>query len=94
MLRSERWYARYLTCGRLISCSPDHPFRLLWEKASRENEPNVSQQVVLTHLVCLSVIPAKAGIQAFAVLFWIPAFAGMTPDGALPEKSRDGDGPK
>jgi hypothetical protein len=26
----------------------------------------------------LLVIPAKAGIHAFGVCFWIPAFAGMT----------------
>jgi len=26
------------------------------------------------------VIPSKEGIQAFSFLFWIPAFAGMTPN--------------
>jgi len=29
-------------------------------------------------LVCLSVILAKAGVQAFGLPLWIPAFAGMT----------------
>jgi len=45
------------------------------------------------NLVSSSVIPAKAGIQGYLIrifFYWIPAYAGMTEEGAWnDEKERE-----